>query len=471
MAHKKQNILIIGAGLCGSLLALRLGQRGYNVNVYEKRPDLRKVNISAGRSINLAFSNRGNKAMKLVGMEDKVKALCIPMNGRMIHDEHGNTFQSNYSGRAHEHINSISRGALNALLLDEAEKHENVNIYFNKKCKSVNFVKTTALFKDYNSKTEFIEDADLIIATDGAGSAMRKSYYLGKKFLFSFSQDYLTHGYKELSILPNENGSYKAYKNALHIWPRGSFMLIALPNLDGSFTVTLFLSYNEGKYNFNNLTNEAIVLEFFKEAFPDALAIMPNLLDDFFKNPTSPLGTIKCSPWHYKGNTLLMGDSAHAIVPFYGQGMNASFEDVVTFDQVLDQNLDNWEDIFKTYEKNRKKNTDAIADLAIDNFHEMKDHVANPIFQEKRKLEMALEKAFPDEYASKYSLVTFNEHISYNEAMLKGRAQDKAILNMLSDQDISMTPDMTKEDLKIILNKVIQETETVLEDDRIAGLH
>ncbi|AUP78396.1 FAD-dependent oxidoreductase [Flavivirga eckloniae] len=465
---KQQNILIIGAGLCGSLLALRLGQRGYNVSVYEMRPDLRKVDISAGRSINLAFSNRGNKAMKLVGIEEKVKALCIPMNGRMIHDKEERTFLSNYSGRDHEYINSVSRGGLNALLLDEAEKHKNVSIYFNKKCKSVDFKKTTALFKDYETKKEFVEDADVIIATDGAGSAMRKSYYLGKKFLFSFSQDYLTHGYKELSILPSKTGDFKTYKNALHIWPRGSFMLIALPNLDGSFTVTLFLSYDDGTYNFNNLTTPEIVTEFFQKEFPDALQLMPNLIEDFFKNPTSPLGTVKCSPWHYKGNTLLMGDSAHAIVPFYGQGMNASFEDVVEFDAVLDQNLGSWETIFKTYEETRKKDTDAIADLAIDNFYEMRDHVANPMFQEKRKLEMALEQNFPEEYASKYSLVTFNENMGYHEAMTRGRAQDKAILSMLADKTISTELDLSKDELKSILKKVQQETNNILEDDRIA---
>ena len=466
MSNKQQNILIIGAGLCGSLLALRLGQRGYNVTVYEMRPDLRTTDISAGRSINLAFSDRGNKAMKLVGIEDKVKELCIPMNGRMIHDKEGNTFLSNYSGRDYEYINSISRGELNGLLLDEAEKHDNVKIHFNKKCKSVDFENTTATFQDYNSKEEFIEDADCIIATDGAGSALRKSYYLERKFLFSFSQDYLSHGYKELTFLPKEDGSYKTYKNALHIWPRSSFMLIALPNLDGSFTVTLFLSYSEGEYNFNNLTTPELVTEFFQKEFPDALEIMPNLVDDFFANPTAALGTVKCSPWHYKGNTLLMGDSAHAIVPFYGQGMNASFEDVVEFDKVLDQNLDNWEATFIAYEKNRKKDTDAIADLAIDNFHEMKGHVANPIFQEKRKIEMALEKEFPSAYSSKYSLVTFNENIGYRQAMLRGRAQDKAILNMLTDKIIS-----SEDNLKDILEKVKVETEAILEDDRIAGLH
>ena len=462
---KQQNILIIGAGLCGSLLALRLGQRGYNVMVYEMRPDLRKTDISAGRSINLAFSDRGNKAMKLVGIEDKVKELCIPMNGRMLHDKGGNTFLSNYSGREREYINSISRGGLNALLLDEAEKHDNVTIHFNKKCKSVDFENTTAHFEDYDTKVEFIEDADCIIATDGAGSALRKSYFLEKKFLFSFSQQWLSHGYKELSILPTDTGDYKTYKNALHIWPRGDFMVIALPNLDGSFTVTLFLSYDEGEYNFNNLTTPEIVTEFFQKEFPDALELMPNLIDDFFENPTAPLGTVKCSPWHYKGNTLLMGDSAHAIVPFYGQGMNASFEDVVEFDKVLDLHEGNWETIFSEYEKTRKKDTDAIADLAIDNFHEMKDHVGQAIFQEKRKLEMALEKEFPDEYFSKYSLVTFNEHIGYREAMVRGRAQDKAILNMLADGSIAPT-----DDIEAIFKKVKIETEAILEDDKIAGL-
>lgn len=463
---RPQNILIIGAGLCGSLLALRLGQRGFKVSVYEMRPDLRKVDISAGRSINLAFSDRGQKAMRLVGLEEKVKNLCIPMYGRMIHDLHGNTFQSNYSGRDHEYINSISRGGLNALLLDEADKHDNVTIYFNQKCLSVDFENTTALFKDYDTKNEYLEDADVIIATDGAGSALRNSYYLAKKFLFSFSQAYLTHGYKELSILPKENGDYKTFKNALHIWPRGEFMLIALPNLDGSFTVTLFLSYDEGEYNFNNLTSEEKVLEFFKSEFPDALAIMPNLLDDFFKNPTSPLGTIKCSPWNFKGNTLLMGDAAHAIVPFYGQGMNASFEDVTVLDSILDKNLDHWEAVFDTYESVRKNDTDAIADLAIDNFHEMKDHVSNAIFQEKRKWEMAFEKEFSNDYSSKYSMVTFNEDIGYREAMIKGRAQDKAILNLLSDGKLN-----TDIPTKTALDLVKKETEAILEDDRIAGLH
>lgn len=465
---QKENILIVGAGLCGSLLALRLGQRGFNVRVVEMRPDLRKVDISAGRSINLAFSDRGIKAMNMVGIQDKVEPLCIPMNGRMIHDTEGNTFMSNYSGRSHEYINSISRGQLTALLMDEAEALENVTIEFNKKCKKVDFENKTATFKDYNTKEEFSLEADLIFGTDGAGSALRKSYYTKKKFLFSFSQNYLTHGYKELSILPTEDGNFKTYKNALHIWPRGDFMLIALPNLDGSFTVTLFLSFEDGAYNFNNLTTPEMVTEFFQKEFPDALALMPNLVDDFFENPTAALGTVKCSPWHYKGNTMLMGDAAHAIVPFYGQGMNASFEDVVEFDAFLDQHDGDWDKTLKAFENSRKKDTDAIADLAIDNFFEMRDHVSNPIFKEKRKIEMALEKHFPKDYSSKYSLVTFNEDIGYHEAMTRGRAQDKAILNLIADKDITISVDMTKEELKPILERIIFETKEILDEDKVA---
>ena len=460
---KQESILIIGAGLCGSLLALRLGQRGFKVHVTEMRPDLRTVDISAGRSINLAFSNRGLKAIKLVGLESKVQSLCIPMHGRMVHDTEGNTFLSNYSGREDESINSISRELLTALLLDEAEALENVTIEFQKRCTNVDFDNKKASFEDAISGAEFTVSADLIFGTDGAGSALRKSYFKERKFLFSFSQNYLTHGYKELTIQPDENGGFKTYKNALHIWPRGDFMIIALPNLDGSFTVTLFLSYESGTYNFNNLKTPEIVTEFFEKEFPDALELMPNLAVEFFENPTAPLGTVKCFPWNYKGHSLLLGDSAHAIVPFYGQGMNASFEDVVEFDAFLDTHDGDWEATFKDFQNHRKIDTDGIADLAIDNFHEMKDHVANPIFQEKRKIEMALEAEFPEVYHSKYSLVTFKETIGYNEAMTIGRAQDKAILSMLAANKISL-----KEPLKQVLKKVQEETSNILMEDTIA---
>ncbi|PTX63511.1 kynurenine 3-monooxygenase [Kordia periserrulae] len=463
--EKKENILIIGAGLCGSLLALRLGQRGYKVTVMESRPDLRKVDISAGRSINLAFSDRGIKAMNMVGIADKVMPLCIPMHGRLVHDVEGNTFMSNYSGREGEYINSISRGDLNALLLTEAEEHEAVNIHFNKKCTGVDIENNVASFYCYETEKDIEFTADVIFGADGAGSALRKSYYLERKFLFSYSQNYLTHGYKELSIPPTATGGFRTEKNALHIWPRGDYMIIALPNLDGSFTVTLFLSYDEGEYNFNNITTPERVQEFFEAQFPDLLPLIPDLKKEYFENPTAPLGTVKCSPWSYKNNTLLMGDAAHAIVPFYGQGMNASFEDVVVLNEVLDTHEGDWEAVFKAYEKTRKKDTDAIADLAIDNYYEMRDHVANPIFKEKRKLEMDLEKNFPEQYFSKYSMVTFNEDIPYSKAMQIGRAQDKALLNMIADDEIDTT-----EDLHAILKKVQEETNEILEEDSVAKM-
>jgi kynurenine 3-monooxygenase len=466
----KDKTIIVGAGLCGSLLALRLAQRGYKVDVYESRPDLRKTDISAGRSINLALSDRGLKALRLCGMEEKAREICIPMFGRLMHDTAGNTYSSNYSGRENEYINSISRGELNAILLDAAEAHENVTLHFNKKCKHIDIEKTVAHFEDYFTKEEFKVTAAVIFGADGAGSSLRKSYISERKFLFSYSQDYLNHGYKELEIPADKTGGHQISKAHLHIWPRGDFMLIALPNMDGSFTVTLFLSYDEGEFNFDNLTSEEKITEFFEKEFPDALALIPNIKEEFINNPTGPLGTVKCSPWSYQNKTLLIGDSSHAIVPFYGQGMNASFEDVFVLEEVLNLDLGDWEAVFKAYQKTRKKDTDAIADLAIDNFHEMKNHVANPLFKEKRKIEMDLEKTFPTEYASKYSLVTFNEHIGYNEAMNRGRAQDKALLNMIADDAIHTHLDMTKEELKVVLQKVKIETNTILEEDKITGL-
>lgn len=465
---KDQTILIIGAGLCGSLLALRMAQRGYDVQLIEKRPDLRTVDLGAGRSINLAFSDRGMKGMKLVGLEEQVKELCIPMYGRMIHslaegNMEGNTFLSRYSGRDHEYINSISRTGLNALLLDEAEKLENITLIFNHSCLEVDLEEGIAKFHDEENNREILLKGDVVMGADGAGSVLRKSMFLHKKFLFSFSQNFLTHGYKELTFPPTKDGGYLTDKGALHIWPRGENMVIALPNLDGSFTVTLFLSYSEGEYNFDNLTTPERVLEYFEKYYPDALELMPDLATEYFENPVGALGTVKCSPWSSYGKTLLMGDAAHAIVPFYGQGMNASFEDVVVFDKILDKHEGDWQKVFTAYEKERKKDTDAIADLALDNFHEMKSHTASALFQEKRKLETAFEKEFPLEYSSKYSLVTFNENIPYAEAMKRGRAQDKAILNLLADGKIN-----TNQTLRDQLELVKRETEEILHDDAVA---
>jgi len=459
--NKKEKILIVGAGLCGSMLALRMAQRGYQVVVYESRSDLRKSDISAGRSINLALSNRGLKALRMAGIEEKARELCIPMKGRLMHDVASNTFESNYSGRQGEFINSISRGDLNGLLLTEAEKYSNVKIHFNTRCLEIDIETKIASFQSIDSEKQFTVQADVIFGTDGAGSSLRKSYE--KQFPeFSVTQDFLTHGYKELEIPADINGNHIISKEHLHIWPRGDYMLIALPNMDGSFTVTLFLSYSEGLYNFDNLVTEEKIIEFFKKDFPDALSLIPDVLKEFENNPTGKLGTIKCYPWSYKGNTLLLGDSSHAIVPFYGQGMNASFEDVYVFDNVLNQFEGDWSTVFSEFQKQRKIDTDAIADLAIDNYYEMRDHVANPLFKEKRIVEMNLEKYFPTEYFSKYSLVTFNEYIGYHEAMTKGRAQDKVLLKMAENPMYSSSLQMSKELMNKILHKVQEETNKLL---------
>lgn len=459
---KKDHILIIGAGLCGSLLTLRLAQRGYSVTLVEKRPDLRKTEQDAGRSINLALSDRGLRGLRLAGVEEEARKLCIPMVGRMIHDKEGNTFLSKYSGRTTEYINSISRPGLNMLLLDAAEAMPDVKLLFNHGCEDVDLKNASATFTKYETGESVTLVGDVLFGTDGAGSSVRKSMFLSREFLFSFSQDWLSHGYKEITIPAKAGGGYRTDKQALHIWPRGEDMLIALPNLDGSFTVTLFLPYSDSDYCFDNLTTADMVLEYFSEEYPDAVELMPDLAKEFFENPTGPLGTIKCAPWHTFGKTLIMGDAAHAIVPFYGQGMNASFEDVVVFDEVLEKYEGDWHKVFSEYEKVRKKDTDAIADLAVDNFHEMKEHTASELFQQKRRLEIAFETEFPRKYNSKYSLVTFNENIPYSEAMRLGRAQDKAILNLLADEKL---PDHLSLEEKLRIVK--KETKEMLHDDAV----
>ncbi|MBS3739408.1 MAG: FAD-dependent monooxygenase [Psychroflexus sp.] len=455
-----KHLLIVGAGLCGSLLALKLAQHGYKITLIEKRPDLRNADISAGRSINLAFSDRGIKGIKRVGLEDKVKVLCIPMNGRMLHDKNSNTKLSPYSGQDGNYINSISRSGLNALLLDEVEKHDNVHLIFQAACQNVDVESAKAEFINEKTDVNFHVQADYIIGTDGAGSVVRQALMKNRELRFSFSQNFLTHGYKELSILP-KNGEHQIYKNALHIWPRGENMLIALPNLDGSFTVTLFLAYEGGDYNFNNLTNPKIVEEYFKKDYPDAHALMPHLKEEFFDNPTAALGTVRCSPWTYK-KTLIMGDAAHAIVPFYGQGMNASFEDVAVFDDILNEVDFDLDKAFSEFSQTRKQDADGIADLALDNFHEMKAHTAQELFLQKRQLELAFEKEFPDDYASKYSLVTFNEDIGYHDAKVRGRAQDKVILYLLKEGHLPEHLSL-KEKLEIVKT----HTNRYLEDEVI----
>ncbi|MBL6962529.1 MAG: FAD-dependent monooxygenase [Bacteroidetes bacterium] len=421
-----KKIIIVGAGLSGTLLAIRLAQKGLQVSLYEKRSDMRKDGRVEGRSINLALSDRGLKALKMIGMDEEIQKDCIPMKGRKIHPVSGEPFVSPYSGRADKYINSISRGGLNISLLNKAEQFSNLELCFDKACLGIDYHGPIAQFQDKQGQ-KFEVEADFIFGADGSNSVVRKSMLaLSHHLLFSYSQEYLGHAYKELVIPPAVNGGFRLDNNALHIWPRGGYMMIALPNLDESFTVTLFLPH-KGPNSFEKLDNASKLIQFFKENFPDALTHMPSLVDDFFSNPTGLLLTVKCLPWQVNGKSLLLGDAAHAIVPFYGQGMNASFEDVVVFDELLEKNQGNWEATINEYESVRKKDTDAIADLAIDNFYEMRDQVANEIFQRKRKLEMKLEQTFED-YMSKYSMVTFNENIRYSEAMIKGRRQDELLL-------------------------------------------
>lgn len=426
----KEKIAIIGAGLCGTLMAMRLSQRGYDVKVYEKRSDPRKEKYTGGRSINLALSDRGIAALRMVGLEKEIQKETIPMRGRMIHTEgsfQGEFYQ--YSGRSKDWINSVSRGGLNIKLLEEADKFPNIDFYFDIECQSVDLENTKATFvSDTNGQITI--EADVIIAADGAGSAARKSFLdRGNQLRFDFSVQYLDTGYKELSLPPLEEGSWAIEKNALHIWPRDGFMMIALPNLDGSFTLTLFVPF-EGKGNIENLDTDTEILDFFNKNFPDLSKYHSHMLRDFYENPTSTLGTIRCYPW-VANRTLLLGDSAHAIVPFYGQGMNCAFEDCIVLDDLIDKHNGDWDIILKRYQQIRKPDADAIASLAEDNFYEMRDATADPVFNKKRKIELALEQKF-QEYYSKYSLVTFREDLPYHKAMEQGRKQNKILMDIAS---------------------------------------
>jgi kynurenine 3-monooxygenase len=348
------------------------------VDVYEARGDMRTEQVVAGRSINLALSDRGIAALRAVGMDEYMLAEAIPMYGRMIHSPSGETKLLPYSGREGEYINSISRGGLNIALMNEADKYDNVRFHFNERCVDYDCESGTTKFSSGKTIT-----SDTVIATDGAGSAVRNAMLHGGIERFDFSQDWLEHGYKELHIPPGPSGSFLIEKNALHIWPRHKFMMIALPNFDGSFTCTLFLAHSDSppyagsevdgvvlpvEPSFDRLTDEASVLDFFNREFPDAVPMMPTLIEDFFHNPTGNLGTIKCFPWNAGGKALLLGDSAHAVVPFYGQGMNCAFEDVRVLDTLIEEIGTEWGAVFTEYGLLRKPNTDAIADMAEENF-------------------------------------------------------------------------------------------------------
>jgi kynurenine 3-monooxygenase len=428
------NIVIVGAGLAGSLLAIYLARRGMQVDVYDARSDLRREDVAAGRSINLALSDRGIAALHEVGMDEYMLSEAVPMYGRMIHSVSGETKLLPYSGRKGEFINSVSRAGLNAALITEAEKYPNVQFVFSERCIDFDVKSGDVVFASGRAC-----HADTVIATDGAGSAVRQA--VDKQIAgFHANSVFLEHGYKELHIPPGRDGSFLIEKNALHIWPRHQFMMIALPNFDGSFTCTLFLD----KKQMDSLKTQDAVSGFFSREFPDAVPVMPTHAVDFFENPTGELGTVRSWPWNVDGKVLLLGDAAHAMVPFYGQGMNCAFEDVRVLNSLMEQaeppasaggymKRHGWKDVFEEYSGLRKPNTDAIQDMAEENFYEMRDATADPVFQRKRELETKLEQTFPD-YFSKYSMVTFREDLPYVVAKNKGNAQDRLLMELCSKE-------------------------------------
>jgi kynurenine 3-monooxygenase len=432
------NVVIIGAGLAGSLLAIYLAKRGIAVDVFEARGDMRKEEMAAGRSINLALSDRGIAALREVGMDEYMLAEAVPMYGRMIHSNSGETKLLPYSGRKGEYINSVSRAGLNIALINEAEKYPKVQFVFNERCIDLDVKSGEAVFASGRTRR-----ADTLIASDGAGSAVRQAMEKQLKE-FESSSFFLDHRYKELRIPPGPNNTFQFEQNALHIWPRHQFMMIALPNFDGSFTCTLFLDKNQ----MASLRTEESVTDFFNGEFPDAISLMPTLVEDFFDNPTGELGTVECWPWNVGGKALLLGDSAHAMVPFYGQGMNCAFEDVRVLDSVIEKHGSDWATIHDEYAKLRKINTDAIQDMAEENFYEMRDATADPVFQRKRELETRLEQTYPD-YFSKYSMVTFREDLPYSVAKEKGNAQDRLLMEICSKGN-----DVENIDLESVLDKL-----------------
>jgi kynurenine 3-monooxygenase len=423
-----RSVTILGAGLVGSLLAVLMRKRGYEVAVYERRPDMRAANMSAGKSINLAMSARGWKALDLAGLRKDIEDLAIPMTGRFLHQPDGNGVFQQY-GTNNEAIYSVSRGELNKKLMTLAEQN-GAKIYFEHRCNRVDVADNRVHLQDASGKEKIVE-ADLLFGSDGAFSSLRNSYLFIDRA--EYVQHYIAHGYKELCIPPGAGGELMMEKNALHIWPRKNFMLIALPNTDGTFTCTLFLPF-EGEISFEKLKTEADVTAFFKQHFPDAVPMMPTLVEDFFGNPTSSLVTVKVSPWHYKDKSALIGDAAHAIVPFYGQGMNAGFEDCTVLCSLMDKYGDDWATILDAYDRSRKPNGDAVLELALMNFVEMRDKVAEPSFLERKKIEKELTKKYPHEFKSVYEMVSFS-HTPYSTAWSCIQAQDKLLGIIMSKGD------------------------------------
>lgn len=413
---------VVGSGLVGSLMAIYLARKGYAVELYERRADMRKAGAAGGRSINLVITSRGLQAVRQVGLEERIMEITVPMKGRMLHDQEGQTTFVPYGQKADEVINSISRGDLNNLLMDAVEEYPNVNLHFDKRCSHYD-LDTGALSFDDGHTVE----TEVVIGADGSFSAIRRAM-LDQVQNFNYNQQFLEHGYKELTIPAAPEGEFAMGREYLHIWPRESYMLIALPNLDGSFTCTLFYPY-EGEQSFANITTSEDVLEFFRRDFPDAVPLMPELVDDYSSNPVGSLVTVRCSPWHVGGKVVLIGDASHAIVPFFGQGMNAGFEDCRVLGEMIpeaSQGAD-WSDIFARFQEARLANAEAIADMALENFVEMRDSTAEPDFQLKKKVGFELEKRFPEKFIPRYSMVMFHPEIPYAEARHRSEQQARLL--------------------------------------------
>ena len=418
---------MIGAGLAGPLLATYLAKRGYSVEIFERRPDMRKESISAGRSINLALSIRGNHALKEVGLYDKIKPNTIPMKGRMIHDLNGNTHLQPYGQKENEVIFSVSRAQLNMDLMTLAEETGKVTIRFNHQLLSADLEQNKLLFQLSNSLEEIELPFNRVIGCDGSASILRKS--IVEKANIQYVKKPLGHGYKELTIPPLKSGKFRIEPNALHIWPRGNHMLIALPNNDCSFTCTLFFPMT-GTKSFETVKTEKDILDLFQSQFHDAIKLIPNLVEDFQKNSTGDLASVYCKPWHLGDKALLIGDAAHAVVPFFGQGMNASFQDCSTLAKLMGQNKNDWKTIFNTFSSVQVENGHAIADMAIENYLEMRDHVNDTEYKKRRNVELKLERMFPGQFIPRYSMVSFHQ-IPYAEVYQRGGKQFKIIRDVL----------------------------------------
>jgi len=424
-------ITLVGAGLAGSLLAIYLARRGYRVTLLERRLDPRKTAASAGRSINLALANRGIAALEEVGVMATVRSALIPMAGRMLHDEEGRLKLIPYGNKPHEVIYSVSRGGLNALLVDAAEATDRVSIRFGETVHGVDFPNRQVRFgtgEDGERQTQ-ATPYDVLIGTDGSASAVRSSIL--ERTGGRLDEEPLGHGYKELTIPAAPGGGFRMEKNALHVWPRGEYMLIALPNADGSFTATLFLP-QRGDESFEALTTPDAVHALFERRFADAIPLMPRLVEDFFGNPTGHLETIHCAPWSFEDHALVLGDAAHAIVPFHGQGMNAAFEDCSAFDRCLADSSRPWNEVFAEFERLRRPNTDAIADMALENYVEMRSTVREPKFQLKKDLSFRLEERHPGRFIPRYSMVMFHT-IPYADAKRRGAIQEEILDELTSN--------------------------------------